>query len=85
MATKSDPYGLYDSSMAVVGGEFTGCGIVQSGLAGSYSYSVPHAYQNFPVNYVSWGDAARFCNWLDNGQPTGGTEAAGTTETGPTH
>jgi formylglycine-generating enzyme required for sulfatase activity len=23
------------------------------------------------VNYVSWGDAARFANWLHNGQPTG--------------
>jgi len=23
------------------------------------------------VNFVSWGDAARFCNWLHNGQPTG--------------
>jgi hypothetical protein len=24
-----------------------------------------------PVNFVSWVDAARFCNWLHNGQPTG--------------
>jgi len=24
-----------------------------------------------PVNYVSWGDAARFANWLHNGQLTG--------------
>ena len=31
---------------------------------------------------VSWGDAARFCNWLQNGQPTSGTEGTGTTETG---
>ena len=30
---------------------------------------------------MSWGDAARFCNWLQNGQPTG-AEGAGTTETG---
>ena len=34
-----------------------------------------------PIAYVSWGDAARFCNWLQNGQPTGG-EGVGTTETG---
>ena len=27
-----------------------------------------------PVNYVSWYDAARFVNWLHNGQGTGGTE-----------
>ena len=34
-----------------------------------------------PVFDISWGDAARFCNWLDNGQPTG-VEGNGTTETG---
>ena len=33
------------------------------------------------MNWDSWGDAARFCNWLQNGQPTG-AEGAGTTETG---
>ena len=37
---------------------------------------------NCPAFNVSWGDAARFCNWLQNGQSTSGTEAAGTTETG---
>jgi formylglycine-generating enzyme required for sulfatase activity len=37
---------------------------------------------NFPVNYVSWGDAARFANWLSNNQPTGVGEGPGTTETG---
>jgi formylglycine-generating enzyme required for sulfatase activity len=36
---------------------------------------------NFPVNWVSWGSAARFCNWLANGQPTG-PEATWTTENG---
>ena len=33
------------------------------------------------MNYVSWGDAARFCNWLQNGQKPG-IEDAGTTEDG---
>ncbi|KKL49256.1 hypothetical protein LCGC14_2317320, partial [marine sediment metagenome] len=28
-------------------------------------------WENRPVNFVSWGDAARFANWLHNGQPTG--------------
>ena len=37
---------------------------------------------NCPILDVSWGDAARFCNWLQNGQPTSGTESTGTTETG---
>ena len=36
---------------------------------------------NCPIFNISWGDAARFCNWLQNGQPTG-AEGPGTTETG---
>ena len=80
----TDTYGLYNANMAVVGsgsGGTFGCGIIQSGGSGSYSYAVAAAYQNFPVNYVSFWDAARFCNWLQNGQPTG-PEGPGTTETG---
>ncbi len=78
----TDTYGLYYSNMAVVGSGGTyGCGIIQSGSSGSYTYSVATAYQNFPVNYVTWGNAARFCNWLQNGQLTG-TEGTATTETG---
>ncbi len=79
VATASDPFGLYNPDMAP--GNFAACGIVQSSGGGSYSYSVAAANQNFPVNYVSWGDAARFTNWLQNGEPTG-PEGAGTTETG---
>ena len=30
---------------------------------------------NRPVNYVSFGDAARFANWLHNGQGNGDTES----------
>jgi formylglycine-generating enzyme required for sulfatase activity len=33
------------------------------------------------VNYVSYWDACRFTNWLNNGQPTG-AQGVGTTETG---
>jgi formylglycine-generating enzyme required for sulfatase activity len=33
------------------------------------------------VNYVSWYDALRFCNWLHNGRPTGEQDSA-TTEGG---
>ena len=65
----------------MVGGGNYGCGIVQSGSSGSYTYAVATAYQNFPVNFISWGDAARFSNWLQNSQPTG-AQGAGTTETG---
>jgi len=36
---------------------------------------------NKPVNYVTWFDAARFVNWLQNGQPVGAQDAS-TTEDG---
>jgi formylglycine-generating enzyme len=65
-----DPYGLYSPRMADPVSD-VGCNIQRSGLAGSYSYSVASDYANRAVNYVSFGSAARFCNWLTNGQPTG--------------
>ena len=64
----NDPYGLYNSEMSL---DTYGCKIQQSGSSGSYEYSVPTYYPDRPVNYVSWGDAARFANWLHNGQPIG--------------
>ncbi len=60
-------------------------GVAQSGTSGNFSYSVTGSYSqgvNYPICCVSWADAARFCNWLQNGQPTSGTETVGTTETG---
>ena len=36
---------------------------------------------NKPVNYIHFWDAARFANWLHNGQPTGAQDAS-TTEDG---
>jgi formylglycine-generating enzyme required for sulfatase activity len=57
-----------------------GYGITQSGSPGSYTYSVM-GNPNFPMIAVTWGDAARFCNWLANGQPTGAA-GSGATETG---
>ena len=41
-------------------------------------------WANRPVNYVSFWDAARFANWLHNGQPTG-PQGPGTTEGGAYH
>ena len=40
------------------------------------------AANDAPIFDMTWGDAARFCNWLQNGQPTNLGEAAGSTETG---
>ncbi len=73
----TDTYGLYNPSMAT---DVEIAGIARNGLSGSYTYSMIGS-PNHPVTYVSWGDAARFCNWLHNGQPAGG-EVAGTTEDG---
>jgi len=81
VATTSDPYGLYNSYMA---SEMSALAITQRGSSGNYSYSVTGSYSqaaNCPIFAVSWGDAARFCNWLQNNQPTG-AEGQGTTETG---
>jgi len=75
---KSDPYGLYSEGMV---GDAYSAQIVRNGSDGNYTYSVVSDYANRPVNCVSWGDAARFANWLHNGQPTGGQNAF-TTEIG---
>jgi formylglycine-generating enzyme required for sulfatase activity len=74
----NDAYGLYNTAMWT---DAQGCKIQRSGSSGNYTYSVASDRADRPVNYVSWGDAARFANWLHNGQPTGG-QGAGTTEEG---
>jgi formylglycine-generating enzyme required for sulfatase activity len=55
-------------------------GILRTGSSGSYTYSVTGS-ANHPIAYVDWGDAARFANWLHNGQPSG-PQIASTTEGG---
>ena len=49
-------------------------GIQQDGTSGSFTYSVKSGFGDKPVNYVSFWDAARFSNWLTNGQGSGSTE-----------
>ena len=80
---KTDTYGLYNYTMADPV-NYLGCNIQQSGVSGSYTYSVASDWANRPVNYVSWGDAARFANWLTNGQPNG-DQGLTTTENGSYH
>jgi formylglycine-generating enzyme required for sulfatase activity len=77
---KMDGYGLYNTNMDT-GVNSYACNIQRSGSSGSYTYSVDPNWANRPVNYVSWGDAARFANWLTNAQPTG-PQDANTTEDG---
>jgi formylglycine-generating enzyme required for sulfatase activity len=86
VATSADPYGLYYFDMPQGSGGFPfGISQTWNAVSQSYSYSVtgsnPQA-ANMPVTWVSWGDAVRFCNWLQNGQPTTGVEDNTTTETG---
>ena len=72
----TDTNGLYNTNMA---GSFGG--ITRSGSSGSYAYAVVPGRASNPVNYVSFWDAARFANWLHNGQPTG-AQSNSTTEDG---
>ena len=67
---KTDTYGLYNSGCMSL--YYPTIGISQSGSSGNYSYSVTGSDSqgvNCPIFAASWGDAARFCNWLQNGQP----------------
>ncbi len=77
VATVGDRYGLWTSFMA---SDFPTVGISRSGSPGSFTYSVI-GNGNVPIFGEDWGSAARFSNWLQNGQPTG-VEGPGTTETG---
>jgi len=73
----SDPNSLYSGNM----NSSAQGGIVRSGLAGSFSYATKPGFEDKPVDYVTFYDALRFANWVQNGQPTG-AQGAGTTETG---
>jgi len=79
---KTDTYGLYNTYMDYDSyPSYYGCNIKRSGSPGNYTYSVASDWANRPVNWVSWGDAVRFANWMRNGQPTGAQNAS-TTEDG---
>ena len=78
----ADLYNLYNPWMDYETDLFSrGCNIKRHGFPGNYIYTVESDWANRPVNYVHWGDAARFCNWLHNGQPTGAQDLT-TTEDG---
>ena len=76
----TDTYGLYDMNMGSDG--LVAC-IERSGTSGHYHYELvkEEGIEKFPITCVSWFSAARFCNWLHNGQPRG-DEDLRTTESG---
>jgi formylglycine-generating enzyme len=69
----TDTHSLYNSDM----GSNAYGGINRAGSSGSYTYSVKSGFENKPVNYVSFWDAARFSNWLTNGGGSGGDTETG--------
>jgi len=74
----ADTYGLYNPEMW---SNEHGCKIQRVGVSGGYTYNVAPDRADRPVNFVSWGDAARFANWLYNDQPNG-VQGPDTTEAG---
>jgi formylglycine-generating enzyme required for sulfatase activity len=71
---KTDTYALYSTSM--INSSING--ISRSGVSGSYTYTVNPGSGNKPITYVNWFDAARFANWMHNGQPEGAQDALST-------
>ena len=77
----ADPYRLYHPRMAE---DAAIAGIGRAGSDGSHTYAVLDNggdSADRPITYVSWWDAARFANWMANGQPSGAPDAT-TTEDG---
>ena len=78
---QTDTHGLYNSAMDT---DFNVAGIARSGASGGYTYAVKNNggdSGNRPISYVDWFSAARFSNWIANGQPTG-LQTGTTTENG---
>lgn len=72
-----DPNGIYDP---IMGGPSRG-GIIRSGSAPNFTYTVKPNLGDKPVIYVTFWDVCRFCNWLHNGRPQG-SQTSVTTENG---
>jgi sulfatase modifying factor 1 len=69
----TDAYNLYNASMAT---DLNIAGIARSEILGSYSYSLIGS-GNRPITHVSWFDAARFANWMNNGATNGASTETG--------
>jgi formylglycine-generating enzyme required for sulfatase activity len=81
---KADPSGanangIYRSTM---GSHLRGGITFTSSAASGAKYTIRSSMGNKPVNTVSWYDAARFANWMHNGQGSGSTETGAYTLNG---
>ena len=74
----SDSHHLYDECMG--SDPDTAC-IIRSGTPANYSYSAVEGQGELPISQVNLLDKARYCNWLEQGKPTG-DQSAETTEDG---
>ena len=84
----TNPNGIYNATMAtdrnIAGIRYT------AGASPGARYSVIDDEfsggnsSNRPITYVSWFDAARFANWMTNGQGSGSTEDGAYTLNGAT-
>jgi len=81
----TNPNDIYNASMAtdlnIAGISYT------SGASAGAKYSVINNggdSSNRPITHVSWFDAARFANWMTNGQGSGSTEDGAYTLNGAT-
>src|SRR3990167_6573144 len=73
-----DSHRLYDEQM---GSDRERACIKRAGTPGNYTYSVIEGKGEYPITFVSWFNQARFCNWMENGQPVG-PQGPETTEEG---
>ncbi len=73
--------GIYNADM---GSDPRGGITYTAGAASGAKYTIRTSMGDKPVTYVSWYDAARFTNWLHNGQGSGSTETGAFTLSGNT-
>ncbi len=73
--------GLYNPNM---GSNARGGITYTAGSGSGAKYTLRTSMGDKPVNYVSWYDAARFANWMMNGQGAGSTETGAYTLNGNT-
>jgi formylglycine-generating enzyme required for sulfatase activity len=76
--TGANANGIYNANM---GSNDRGGITYTAGAASGAKYTIRTSMGDKPVNYVSWYDAARFANWLHNGQGSGSTETGAYTLT----